>query len=108
LRENKRCIGYLLNPGHIAISKLNEPLIIMDADKYNLLTNGGEKTLDHEQVMAWAKYSPYAAKLNDAGLTAEGFSKVYTHVVKQMDGEFFDGNYLDFPHLRLWKKCKVF
>ena len=67
-------------------------IIIMDRQAYNTVSNNGEKTLDHEQVMIWAENSPLAAKLNDAGLSAEGFSNVYTHVVGQMKGESVNGN----------------
>jgi RHS repeat-associated protein len=74
-------------------------IIVMDADKYNMLTNNGQTTLDHSLVMKWAEFSPHAAKLNDSGLSIEGISNVYTHIVKQLDGESFDGTTLDFGNL---------
>ena len=40
-------------------------IILMDEDKYKYLTNNGEKTLDHEQVMKWADHSPHAQTLSD-------------------------------------------
>lgn len=40
-------------------------IVIMDADKYQLLTNNGKKILNHEQVMIWAKVSPHTETLDD-------------------------------------------
>ncbi|MCB9293878.1 MAG: RHS repeat-associated core domain-containing protein [Lewinellaceae bacterium] len=40
-------------------------IVIMDEDKYNLLTKNGEETLDHGQVMKWAEFSPHAQTLDD-------------------------------------------
>ena len=40
-------------------------IVIMDEDKYNLLTKSGEKTLDHDQVMKWAEFSLHAQTLDN-------------------------------------------
>ena len=74
-------------------------IIVMDADKFDMLTNNGESVLDHDQVMKWAEFSPHAMKLNDAGLSIEAYSNVLTHVVTQLQGESFDGTKLDFEKL---------
>jgi hypothetical protein len=65
-------------------------IVIMDEDKYNLLTKNGEETLDHGQVMKWAEFSPHAQTLdnyvaNDFDLkTPEDrafLSKVFTNLL---------------------------
>ncbi len=65
-------------------------IIIMDRTAFNSISNNGKKTLNNDQVMIWADKSPLASKLNGGGLSAEGFSKVYTHVTKQLGGVNFD------------------
>jgi|GEM_PF-3242404 len=74
-------------------------IVIMDSDKYKDLTNNGQKTLDHNQVMKWAESSPHASKLNDSNISVESYSKLLTHVTKQLSGEKFDGTSLDFSRL---------
>ncbi|MBL7792067.1 MAG: RHS repeat-associated core domain-containing protein, partial [Saprospiraceae bacterium] len=67
-------------------------IIIMDRTAFKtVIRKKGNQPLNHDQVMIWAEKSPLVAKLNDGGLSAEGFSKVYTHVVEQMEGELVDG-----------------
>ena len=65
-------------------------IIVMDADKYNMLTKNGETTLDHSQVMKWAEFSPHAANLGDIDLSAEAVSNILTHVTLQTEGVNFD------------------
>jgi RHS repeat-associated protein len=65
-------------------------IIVMDEGVYNHLTNSGTNTLGHARVEGLADDGTFANKLNDAGLNAEGFSNVYTHVTKQLEGINFD------------------
>jgi RHS repeat-associated protein len=74
-------------------------IIIMDRTAYNTVSNGGKKILNHDQVMIWVNKSPLASSLNDAGLTPEAFSKIYTHIVMQMEGEMIDGKKISFDRL---------
>jgi RHS repeat-associated protein len=68
----------------------NGDVIVMDADKYKMLSNNGETTLDHGQVMKWAEFSPHAQTLENSGISAEAVSNVLTHVTKQTDGVNFN------------------
>jgi RHS repeat-associated protein len=63
-------------------------IIIMSAKAYNIVTGYGNNTLDHGSVAGLIE-DGHAFKLNDAGLNAKGFSKVYTHVTKQLKGVNF-------------------
>jgi hypothetical protein len=74
-------------------------IVIMDRDKYNEVSQNGNTVLNHEQVMIWTEHSPYAARLNDGGLDAEGYSKVYTHITKEMEGEKIEGESIMFNKL---------
>ena len=74
-------------------------VIIMDEAKYNKYSSNRTGTLDHKLLDSYIKmgdgekaFSSHvqATYLNDAGLSAEGYSKVYTHVVKQLKGINFD------------------
>ncbi len=73
-------------------------IIIMDADKYAARLKDTKNPLDHKQVMAWAN-GPYADKLNDANLSPQGYSKVYTYIMKQLEGKEMEGQKISFKKL---------
>lgn len=81
-------------------------IIVMSAHNYNLLTGGdSDVVLEHDLVMDLVDKvgGSYGTKLNDGSLSAEGYSKVYTHVMNQLKGINFDRleggkiNVVDFP-----------
>jgi len=74
-------------------------IIVMSKSVYEKFTDRGQKTLDHDFVTALVENTTVASNLNDAGLTPEAFSNIYTHVVKQMEGEIVDGTKLSFDRL---------
>jgi hypothetical protein len=76
-------------------------IVIMRKETYNALTNNGENVLDHNttEKLVGLGNSIFASDVNGAGLTSEGFSKVFTHVMKQMEGESVDGASLSFDNL---------
>lgn len=70
----------------------------MDVSAYYARIKDTNNPLDHEQVMAWTA-GPLADKLNDAELNVEAYSKIYTYIVKRMEGEIVGGEKLSFGRL---------
>ena len=74
-------------------------IIIMNAKTYNNLTDNGKYTLNHERVMSLTINNVFASRLENSSLSVEGYSNVYTHVLKQMEGEIVDGKKLSLNNL---------
>ncbi len=72
----------------------NGNIIVMDESEYNLYTNNGESVLDHglAQMLAEGGHDG-ASFIQNAPLSYESLSKIYTHVLSQMSDINISGLY---------------